>query len=313
LAHALWAFFFFWTPQAMPAFLVEIAVIFAREILEACVIIGNYRKVVTAQKDQEDPWDDDKVNKFLRMIWLAAAAAATVAAVMITALGIGLNAAGGELDDKVADIIEGVSKLVAAVCIAQLSLKVPTWLGVYPKKNKLMLSEEITQRDLWFNVAWNIWREVAEIGAFLIPFFLNDEGAEAIPLSGIVGLLIGLFCGALIYGISMVLKDKWRLCIFLVIITGWLSMGLFTGGCHEIEEVTGETPYAWKIEGDFWSKKKFPMALVKPFGYTNSPTILWLVCLPVWAIIVVALHIIKYQKVKKNNEKEAAEIVAAKV
>jgi len=304
---------FFFTPPAMPVFLVEISVIFAREILEACVIIGNYRKVVKAQKDKEDPWEDDEVNKFLSTIWLAAAAAATVAAVMITALGIGLNAAGGELDDKVADIIEGVSKLVAAVCIAQLSLKVPTWLGIYPKKNKVMLSEEITRRDLWFNVAWNIWREVAEIGAFLIPFFLNDEGAEAIPLSGIVGLLVGLFCGALIYAVSMILKDKRRLCIFLVVITGWLSMGLFTGGCHEIEEAAGETPYAWKIKGDFWSKKEFPMALFKPFGYSNSPTILWLVCLPVWAIILAALHIIKYQKVKKISGKEAAETDTAKV
>ena len=289
----------------MPAFLVEIAVIFAREILEACVIIGNYRKVVKAQKDREEPWEDDQVNQFLKIIWLAAAAAATVAAVMILALGIGLNAAGGELDDKVADVIEGVSKLVAAVCIAQLSLKVPTWLGIYPKKKEIMLGEDVTQRELWFNVAWNIWREVAEIGAFLIPFFLDDKGAEAIPLSGIVGLLVGLFCGALIYAASMLLKDKRKLCIFLAVITGWLSVGLFTGGCHEIEEAVGETPKAWKITADFWSKSKFPMALFKPFEYSNNPTILWLVCLPVWAIILVTLHVIKYQKVKNNSEKVA--------
>jgi len=302
----------FLTLPIMPAFLVEISVIFAREILEACVIIGNYRKVVKAQKDKEEPWEDDQVNKSLKIIWLAAAAAATVAAVMIFALGIGLNAAGGELDDKVADVIEGVSKLVAAVCIAQLSLKIPTWLGIYPKKHEIMLGEDVTQRELWFNVAWNIWREVAEIGAFLIPFFL-DEGAEAIPLSGIVGLLVGLFCGALIYAASMLLKDKRKLCIFLVVITGWLSMGLFTGGCHEIEEAVGETPKAWKIKGDFWSKSKFPMALFKPFGYTSSPTILWLVCLPVWAIILVTLHIIKYQRAKNNSEKKAAEADAEKV
>jgi len=303
----------------MPAFLVEISVIFAREILEASVIIGNYRKVVKAQKyKDEDPWDDDKVNKFLKIIWFAAAIAATVAAVMILALGIGLNVAGSELDDKVADIIEGISKLVAAVCIAQLSLKIPTWLEIYPKKNKIMLDEEITTRDLWFNVAWNIWREIAEIGAFLIPFFLNDAGAEAIPLSGIVGLLIGLLCGGLIYLASMLMKEKRSLCIFLVVITGWLSMGLFTGGCHEIEEVVGETPYAWKIKGDFWDKKKLPMALFKPFGYTSSPTILWLVCLPVWAIILVALHVfkyqkVKYQKVKKNSEEGAAKVDTEKV
>lgn len=277
--------------------------IFAREILEACVIIGNYRKVVKAQKDREEPWEDEQVNKFLKIIWLAAAAAATVAAVMILALGIGLNVAGGEMNDIVSDVIEGVSKLVAAICIAQLSLKVPTWLGIYPKKKEIMLGEDVTERELWFNVAWNIWREVAEIGAFLIPFFLDDKGAEAIPLSGIVGLIVGLFCGALIYAASMLLKDKRKLCIFLAVITGWLSVGLFTGGCHEIEEAVGETPKAWKITADFWSKSKFPMALFKPFGYTSSPTILWLVCLPVWAIILVTLHFIKYQKVKNNSEK----------
>ena len=47
-----------------------------------------------------------------------------------------------ELDNRVVEIIEGVSKVVAAVCIVQLSVKIPVWLGIYwkvsifPWKNK---------------------------------------------------------------------------------------------------------------------------------------------------------------------------------
>jgi high-affinity iron transporter len=167
---------------------VPIAVIFAREILEACVIIGQYRTLVLRSEE----FSGAEQSKALRDIWLCAGAAAAVAVAVIVACAIPLAILGGELDAAVAEIIEGCSKLVAALCILGLSLKIPKWLEVGPyaevpgKK-----SAGSSLRELRFNVAWNIWREVAEIGAFLLPNFLAADLAP-IPLSGAVGLCIAL-------------------------------------------------------------------------------------------------------------------------
>lgn len=289
----------------MPAFMVEIAVIFAREFLEGSVIIGQYRNVVKAQTE----WDEARKRKSMCVIWLAALAAAVVAILFILFVGIGLHEAGNELEDEAKEIIEGVSKLVAAVCIAQLSLKMPVWLGVYPKpaKEKKL---GLTLRELWFNVAWNIWREIAEIGAFLVPFFLEDEAQEAIPLSGAVGLLIGVACGALIYGATKLMKSRSCIAFFLAFITGWLSTGLFCGGCHEIEEAAGETEDVWEIEDKGWSNKQFPMVMFKPFGWAHEPTELWIGAFVSWACMLVLLHVCKYQWLKRKarlaDEKAAA-------
>lgn len=279
--------------QAM-VFVVEICAIFAREILEACVIIGQYRRVVKLQDCGEEA-----KNKSLRIIWISAGVAAFVALGMIVILGIALNAAGNELDEKACDIIEGVSKIVAAICIAQLSLKIPKWLGYYTSSKEKNVG--VTASELWFNVAWNIWREIAEIGAFLIPFFLNDDNLSSIPLSGLIGVVIALVPGFLIYYINGKLTDKKWLAIFMVVLTGWLSTGLFIGGCHEIEEVAGETPYAWKLEVEALSKKKFPMVMLKPFGWSDKPTVLMVVCFPIWAILIMLAH---YAKFTRSHQRE---------
>ena len=62
-------------------------------------------------------------------------------------------------------------------------------------------------KELRFNVGWNIWREVAEIGVFLIPFFL-EGGAVAIPVSALVGTIAGIFPAALVYWANKHTKNQ---------------------------------------------------------------------------------------------------------
>jgi high-affinity iron transporter len=99
----------------------------------------------------------------------------------------------------------------------------------------------LSMKSIRFNVAWNIWREVAECGVFLIPFFLG-EGAIAIPLSAVIGIILGLAIGLALYWGNRKLNNKKWLAFFMAAVLGMLSVGLFTGGCHEFEEVWGETP-----------------------------------------------------------------------
>jgi len=284
----------------MTAFSVPIAAIFAREVLEACVIIGQYRSVVYAQQE----WEEERKNTALRTIWIAAGVATALALVLVLALGIGLGAAGSELDDAVAEVIEGVSKVVAALCIAALSLKVPKWLGLYaPKKEKNI---GVSDSELRFNVAWNIWREVAEIGVFLIPSFLKNSELGAIPLSGVVGIAVGLVLGGVIYFLNRRLeKRKWVLAIFMMALTGLLATGLFTGGCHEFEEVWGETEDVYELKPkDFWSHKKLPFTLLKPFGYSQSPSVLQMCCFWIFGGLLTVVHVVVYFLKKKREDKQ---------
>lgn len=152
-------------------------------------------------------------------------------AVLVTAaVAIPLGILSKDIDDRAVEMIEGISKLVAAVCILQLSLKIPKFLDVYAsKKDEGGVTIGLTLQSIRFNVGWNLWREIAEIGVFLIPFFLG-EGAIAIPLSGLAGIIVGALLGALIYFANKTMNNKVWLAAFMAILLLMLSTGLFVGG-----------------------------------------------------------------------------------
>ena len=163
-------------------------------------------------------------------ITISALLAALVALIVTIAVAVPLALLSRDLDDRIVELIEGISKLVAAVCILQLSLKIPKFLGVYAgKKGDDGRTIGLSLQSIRFNVAWNIWREMAEIGVFLIPFFLG-EGAIAIPLSGLAGIAVGAMLGGLIYYANKAMKNKIWLAAFMAILLLMLSVGLFTMG-----------------------------------------------------------------------------------
>ena len=203
--------------------------IFAREVLEGTVIIGQYRTVVQRSPDWQDP---EKQKAGLKAINMAAALATLLAIIIIICVAVPLGILSKEFDERVGDVIEGVSKVVAAICILQLSLKMPKFLGCYASKKDANGGVQVglTLKSIRFNVAWNIWREVAEIGVFLIPFFLGGEKAKAIPLSGLAGIAVGLVLGLIIYFANKKLENKTWLAVFMAVLLLFLSIGLFVGG-----------------------------------------------------------------------------------
>ncbi|KAI2491484.1 hypothetical protein MHU86_23075 [Fragilaria crotonensis] len=247
-------------------FNIAVATIFAREFLEASLIIGNYRTAILRCEES----DEEEKKEKLKNVTIAAAFATLVATLVILAVAIPLGVVSGELDDRVVEIIEGVSKVVAAICILQLSVKIPVWLGVYAKvpllpcrKNLCMwangsFQEKTTEKDVGitlqeirFNVAWNIWH--------------SKQGLARILHGGIM-----LF----------------------------LSVGLFVGGLHEFEEVAGETPDVYVIEDPALSSSQLPMAVLKPFGYSSSRTVLQICSFWLWLAFGVLLHFLKWRNTK---------------
>ncbi|CAB9510475.1 iron permease [Seminavis robusta] len=289
--------------------LIDFAVvtIFAREVLEGSLIIGEFRTIILRAGGS---LTEEEQNNLLRAINVATVIATIVAVILCAAVAIPLAVLSMDFDSRTSSIIEGVSKLVAAVCILQLSLKLPKWLGIY-QSHKTQISDEENEFDLTinsirFNVAWNIWREVGECGVFLIPFFLNGEEAIAIPLSAVIGCVVGGLAGWGIYYANGRMKNKLSLAIFSAGLLHLLSTGLFTSGCHKFEMVFGSTPVVWQLEGDFWSIDRLPMTIIKPFGYSDTRTVLQMLCFWSWMIFGLLLHYRKWLITKRVRAEHAA-------
>jgi high-affinity iron transporter len=317
--------------------LLDFAVItiFAREVLEGGIIIGEYRTVILRSS-----WDgsDRSRKQALRAVTVSALVAAFVAVIVCAAIAIPLAILSRDFDDKTAILIEGASKIVAAICLLQLSLKFPKFFGLYYSKAQLKKikngesledtvdSTSLSLRSIRFNVSWNIWREVAECGVFLIPFFLTGEGIVAIPLSAVVGTLVGGAVCVFIYYANKHFKSRVGLTIFTVGLFLLLSTGLFSGGCHKFEMVYGYTQIIWTLPGAFWSVDRLPMTIFKPFGYSDERTILQTATFWGWLCFSLILHYLKYKRCRmppvidnedgnevatKNTENTPSKITAA--
>mmetsp|Transcript_51965 Transcript_51965/g.77623 ORF Transcript_51965/g.77623 Transcript_51965/m.77623 type:complete len:354 (-) Transcript_51965:242-1303(-) len=298
-----------------------VVTIFAREFLEGTIIIGEYRTIIF----RCDHWPNPEFTQkdALKTILWASVIAVVSALVVIAAVAIPLAILSKDFDDRTSKTIEGVSKIVAGVCLLQLSLKLPKWLGVYARKRKKKSSDTpppidsangssfdnaednsteeesnngLTKRSIFFNVAWNIWREVAECGVFLIPFFLTGEGVKAVPLSAVIGSFVGLALGVAIYFANKTLKDKRMLAFFMGSLLLLMSTGLFSGGCHNLEKVFGMTKVVWTLEGDFWSVDRLPMTVFKPFGYSDYRTVLQIATFWGWLFLGLLLHYRKWRQ-----------------
>lgn len=124
--------------------------IFAREFLEGSIILGEYRTII--QRGGPDMLEDGVTQaQALKAINMAAWVAIAAALVMIAAIAIPLWALSRNFDDSTSKIIEGVSKMVAGVCLLQLSLKLPKFLGVYgstkQKKAPSINAKECKHKD----------------------------------------------------------------------------------------------------------------------------------------------------------------------
>jgi high-affinity iron transporter len=280
-----------------------VTTIFAREFLEGSIIIGEYRTIVLRGGNEQTLAPGLLPEDALAAITLAALVATGLALLVIAAIAIPLAVLSNEFDTTTSNIIEGVSKIVAGISLLQLSLKLPKFLGLYGSTKKRdnhhndnSSHGRLTLRSIHFNVAWNIWREVAECGVFLIPFFLAGDSLKAIPLSAVIGSLIGLLVGVGIYVANQQLRNKTALALFGVLLLVFLAAGLFTGGCHKIELEVGSTQQVWELSDEFWSVHRLPMTILKPFGYNDSRTVLEIACYWSCLLLALVLHVRKYRK-----------------
>lgn len=288
--------------------------IFARETLEGGIIIGEYRTVAL-----RSDWENREITRqqALNAITFTALWAALLALIVCAAIAIPLHLLSKDFDDRSAIVIEGVSKIVAAISILQLSVKIPKFFGLYYSKAQLKRMKKgeplenieelngMSLRAMRFNVAWNIWREVAECGVFLIPFFLSGDDVMSIPLSAVVGIVVGGVVCVAIYYANKRMDDTRLLTVFTVSLLVLLSTGLFCDGSHKLEVAYGSTPVVWRLEGDFWDVNRLPMTIFKPFGYSDTRTVLQMATFWIWLVGSVSVHYHKYIRCRKPAKDDA--------
>ena len=136
-----------------------VTTIFARECLEGAIVVGQYRTIVlrggsnalAPGVNQEDA---------LSVILFATLGATALAIFVIACVAVPLAIASHALDTTTAYIIEGVSKIVAAISLLQLSLKIPKMLEIYGSCKKRNSNHTdipdtgLTLKNIRFNVAW---------------------------------------------------------------------------------------------------------------------------------------------------------------
>ena len=126
-----------------------------------------------------------------------------------------------------------------------------------------------------------------------------------IPLSAVVGCLTGGVICVGIYIANRRMKSTVGLSIFTVSLLIILSTGLFSGGCHKFEMAYGFTPIVWKLEDEFWSVDRLPMTIFKPFGYSDTRTLLQMVTFWGYFLFSLLLHYRKYKLCRKPSQDDS--------
>ena len=120
---------------------------------------------------------------------------------------------------------------------------------------------------------------------------------------------MGWALGIAIYFANKRLTDKLTLTVFVALLLLFLSAGLFTGGCHNLEVELGTTKEIWRINGKFWDVNRLPMTVLKPFGYNDSRTVLEISCYWGWLALGALFHYRKYRRVPILINKRTSEEV----
>lgn len=264
---------------SVPAFFVTF-----REALEACIIISILLKFL------------DKIDKahLKKDVWIGSILGLVIAIAAGVAFIIAFYAVGENFFvGKQEKLFEGFLMLFATIIITVLAmsmLKINKFQEMWEAKLRTSLAKAEGQgtslhRSTMFWIPFiSVLREGLETVIFLAGVGAGYP-AKSIPIPGILGLLIGLACGFILYRAG----SKASIHIFLTastVLLLFIAAGLFSHGVHEFQEIDGFGDYKnadgeiigawnkplWNIcdccsnEHEFWGIMR------AVFGYTCSPS-----------------------------------------
>ncbi len=222
-----------------------------------------------------------------RWVWIAVLLASAVviilAVVMVIVLTVVKDLA---VSDSANSIVNGVIALLAAVLIAMVALTLSSVMAINEKyssrlSSQLMAAELSRQRLFWVTFV-TIFRE----GLETILFFVGVGAAfppESLPIPAIVGAVLGVICGVLLYRCGGKLAMSWFFKTMMVLLV-FIGAGMFTIGVRELQEagafgtwepaedrpplnvVLFSISYCCSLNNQFW------LFMRVMFGYQPEPT-----------------------------------------
>jgi len=120
--------------STIPLFNLPVATIFAREFLEAAIIIGNYRAIILTSNDFKE-----NRAEALKCVNRSYIYATLIAILVVVAVALSIGLVSGQINDEVIDVIEGVSKVIAAFLIANCHSRFLCGYNITPKRRRISL------------------------------------------------------------------------------------------------------------------------------------------------------------------------------
>jgi len=211
----------------------------------------------------------------LPAVWFGVASAA----LLCTALGIGLEAGGAEFPQKAQELFEGCVALLATGILASMVF----WMGKAARSIKAQLHNSIDaamasgdRRGLALAaIAFlTVGREGLESVFFLIATVQQDVGI-GVPIGAGLGLLCAFAFGVGIYrgGVRLNLRQFFRVTGVFII---FVAAGLLSGAVHAFHEAglwNGLQDTAFDLSGILPGDGLIGTLLGGIFGYQDAPTV----------------------------------------
>lgn len=166
---------------------------------------------------------------------------------LIVAFAIAVPLLTDPLDERMLYIINGFSRLTGSIILGLLSIRIALWVGIY---YPYQWTEDIQKRlgttmvELKHRVRWAVSKKF--LRSFFVLLVMFQEGADpvTIPVSMIVGIIIGFLIDYGVYKCRRFESEKTRRCtsIFLVTIIIVFSILCFADGVFFVAAVWDDSP-----------------------------------------------------------------------
>jgi high-affinity iron transporter len=236
--------------------------------------------------------------RYARQIWVGAGAAI----VLSLAVGIGLFATVGGLQEPYEQIFEGITMLVAAAVVTWMLFWMRRQAATVKGQLQTSVDRALTEGSVWglaFLAFTAVIREGIETALFLVGQVNSaDEGATSVLIGALVGLAIAVGIGYLFYQgsrrINLASFFRWT-GVGLI----FIAAGLLSHAVHEFIEVgiiTVGTQTAFDISAVLPHEEGIGQFLRALFGYTSAPEVITFV---VWATYVVVALVLFLRPVRR--------------
>lgn len=301
---------------SIPAFFIVL-----REVLEACLVVG----IVLAYLSKIG------ATQYNKWVWIGAGAGVAGSVAVGLGLGIAFWISGEQgFTGKAEKTFEGVAFLVAAALLTWMIIWMMTMgkalqTNMEKKLDNIIDSDESDSKrrlSIFLMVFVQVLREGIETVIFLIGTSKADEqgGWKAIPLPGILALLVGLAISYLVFKGLLELDIVKFFTISGLILIGFAA-GLVSHAFHEIQEI--DAFGTWEVDTDagevrewynhpLWSTEfccndksnEFFAMLRALFGYQDKPTFIeWATYFAYWLIVIAIFVIINWSLIRASRSK----------